>query len=70
MGWVVRERASVVVGSPRRPMAPLRLHKAVRGRRSPGSALRGATTLEDQALPLVIMVSFAALATIQLILTW
>jgi hypothetical protein len=59
-----------MVGSPRRPMAPLRLHKAIRGRRAPTSALRGATTLEDQALPLAIMASFAALATIQLILTW
>lgn len=67
MGWVERERASVLVGSPRRPTA---LHKASRWRRSPASALRGATTLEDQALPLLIMASFAALATIQLILTW
>ena len=62
MGWVARERASVVVGSPRRPAASLR--------RVPVQELRGATTLEQQTLPLAIVAAFAALATIQLILTW
>lgn len=62
MGWVARERASVVVGSSRRPTASLR--------RVPVQALRGATTLEQQTLPLAIMASFVALAAIQLILTW
>lgn len=61
MGWAARERASTVVGS-RRPTA--------RVRRVPAQALRGATTLEQQTLPLAIMACFAALATIQLILTW
>jgi hypothetical protein len=36
----------------------------------PVQALRGATTLEQQALPLAIMACFAALAAIQLVLTW
>lgn len=70
MGWVARERASVVVGSPRRPMAPVRrvpLRSDAAGVRK---ALRGATTLEEQTLPLAIVAAFAALATIQLILTW
>ena len=51
-----------MVGSPRRPTVPLR--------RVPHDALRGATTLEQQTLPLAIMASFAALAAIQLVLTW
>jgi len=63
MGWVEREREqSIAVGSRRRPTLPLR--------RVPEQALRGATTLEQQTLPLAIMASFAALAAIQLILTW
>jgi hypothetical protein len=60
MGWAARERASMVGSS--RP--------SIRVRRVPAQALRGATTLEQQALPLAIMACFAALATIQLILTW
>lgn len=51
----------MVAGS-RRPTA--------RVRRVPAQALRGATTLEQQTLPLAIMACFAALAAIQLILTW
>jgi hypothetical protein len=39
-------------------------------RRVPAEALRGATTLEQQTLPLAIMAAFAALGAIQLILTW
>jgi len=61
MGWAARERASIVVGS-RRP--------TVRVRGVPAQSLRGATTLEQQTLPLAIMACFAALAAIQLILTW
>lgn len=33
-------------------------------------ALRGATTLEQQTLPMVILASLAGLALIQVILTW
>lgn len=61
MGWGARDRASTVVGS-RRPGVPLP--------RVPAQALRGATTLEQQTLPLAIMTGFAALAAIQLVLAW
>lgn len=83
MGWAARERTSVVVAFPRRLGASTRRaqpsqsagrsHHAsplVLGRLRGPKDLRGATTLEEQALPLAIMACFAALATIQLVLTW
>jgi hypothetical protein len=77
MGWSARERAWVVMGPSRRSTGPLRRPtQAFHGSalRSDASdvrrALRGATTLEEQTLPLVLVASFAALATVQLILTW
>lgn len=77
MGWSARERALVVTG-PSRSVAPLRRVPPQGSYGGPlradasdvRKALRGATTLEEQTLPLVIMASFAALATVQLILTW
>jgi hypothetical protein len=68
----------VVTGPSRRSTAPLRrvptqgLHGGLLRADTSDvrKALRGATTLEEQTLPLVIMASFAALATVQLILTW
>lgn len=39
-------------------------------RRISGRSLRGATTLEHQALPAVIVASLTTLGMIQLILTW
>ncbi len=62
MGWSARERALVGGGVARRPTLPLR--------RVAAEQLRGATTLEQQTLPLALVASFVALATIQLILTW
>jgi hypothetical protein len=63
MGWVEPERGrSSVVGASRRSTVPLQ--------RVPAHALRGATTLEQQTLPLAIVASFATLAAIQLVLTW
>ena len=38
--------------------------------RLPTRALRGPTTLEEHALPAAIVACFAALAVVQVILTW
>lgn len=62
MGWPARERASVVVSPRRQPAAQIRGVSA--------HSLRGATTLEQQTLPAVIVASLTALGMIQLILTW
>lgn len=63
VGWRVHERA--VLGEVRRRRAP-----TVRLPRVGAPALRGATTLEQQTLPMVILASFAALALVQVIVTW
>lgn len=62
MGWPVHERAVLEGSTKRRSTVPLRRLQA--------QALRGATTLEQQTLPMLILGSFAALALIQVILTW
>jgi len=64
MGWPARQgaSASTIHGDRTRSMGSVR--------RISGRSLRGATTLEHQALPAVIVASLTTLGMIQLILTW
>ena len=63
MGWSVHGRAGLNESRSRRaPAVPLR--------RVSAPALRGATTLEQQTLPMMIVASLGALALVQVILTW
>ncbi|WP_266219645.1 hypothetical protein [Paraliomyxa miuraensis] len=62
MGWVERERTLGMEGARQRATLSVR--------RVSERSLRGATTLEQQTLPAVIMASLTTLGVIQLILTW
>ncbi|MCH9683441.1 MAG: hypothetical protein K0V04_18535 [Deltaproteobacteria bacterium] len=62
MAWSVAESIPGEGRRRRPPTAPLQ--------RLPPQALRGATTLEQLALPVLIIGCFVALALVQLILAW
>ncbi len=61
--WKMLRRSTIAIGrAPRIRTGPLP--------RLPSSALSGARTLESVTLPGAILLAFAALATIQVVLTW
>ncbi|MEX1364702.1 MAG: hypothetical protein AB1Z98_16365 [Nannocystaceae bacterium] len=59
MGWSTHEGTGRWIRSRTAPLPRLSAR-----------ALRGPTTLEQQALPLAIVACFVALAVVQMILTW